>query len=165
MKGNFPKILAALFLLSTFAVHAQVVVGEHVDAELVAEMTAVAPGQDIWVALRLQHMENWHTYWKNPGDAGRATEIQWTLPAGVTAGEIIWPTPQRFELPADLIDFGYEDEIFLLTQISVPADFQEESLNISANAQWLECEDICIPGGALVNLTIPVLPDNQVTLN
>lgn len=165
MKRYFLNIVSALILLFSFAAHAQLVVGEHVDAELVAEMTAVAPGQNIWVALRLDHMENWHTYWKNPGDAGRATEINWNLPEGVTASDIIWPTPERFVLPADLIDFGYEDEIFLLTQLSVPANYQGDSLAVSANVQWLECEDICIPGGAVVNLSIPILTTEEITQN
>ena len=165
MKTAFFKTLFPLLLLLSFIAQAQVVIGEHVDAELVAEMTGVAPGQDAWIALRLDHMENWHTYWKNPGDAGLATRINWTLPEGVTAGEIVWPTPKRIELPADLVDFGYEDEIYLQVPLSIPASFQEESLDISGNAQWLECEDICIPGGAVVSLSLPVLDETQISKN
>tara|TARA_R100000900_G_scaffold1439_2_gene3213 strand:- start:157631 stop:159841 length:2211 start_codon:yes stop_codon:yes gene_type:complete len=156
-------LMSLLLLLSSSLPAQQLVVGEHVDAQLIAEMTGVAPGQDTWVALRLDHMEGWHTYWKNPGDAGRATMIDWTLPEGVTAGEIVWPTPKRIELPADLVDFGYEDEIFLLTQISVPATYQGSSVDISANAQWLECEEICIPGGAIVDLSLPVMDAGQIS--
>ena len=165
MKSIFSQILASLLILLSFSAQAQVVVGEHVDAELVAEMTGVVPGQDTWVALRLDHMENWHTYWKNPGDAGLATQINWTLPEGVTAGEIVWPTPKRIELPADLVDFGYEDEIFLQVPLSISDSFEAESLDISANAQWLECDDICIPGGAIVALSLPVLDESQITQN
>lgn len=159
------KILATIFLALSCSVQAQVVIGEHVDAELVAEMTGVAPGQNTWIALRLDHMENWHTYWKNPGDAGRATQINWTLPEGVSAGEIIWPTPKRIELPADLVDFGYEDEIYLQVPLSVPASYQGQSVDIIGNAQWLECEDICIPGGAVVSLSLPILAESQITQN
>ncbi len=165
MKIAFNQILISILLLLACSTQAQVVIGGHVDAELVAEMTGIAPGQDTWVALRLDHMENWHTYWKNPGDAGRATEITWTLPEGVTAGDIVWPTPKRIELPADLVDFGYENEIFLLVPLSIPASYQGESLDITANAQWLECEDICIPGGAVVSLSLPVMDATQITPN
>jgi len=165
VKIAFNQILISILLLLACSTQAQVVIGDHVDAELVAEMTGIAPGQDTWVALRLDHMENWHTYWKNPGDAGRATEITWTLPEGVTAGDIVWPTPKRIELPADLVDFGYENEIFLLVPLSIPASYQGESLDITANAQWLECEDICIPGGAVVSLSLPVMDATQITPN
>ena len=165
MKTTFFKFLISVLLLLSFSAQAQVVIGEHVDAELVAEMTGVVPGQDTWIALRLDHMEKWHTYWKNPGDAGRATEINWTLPDGVTAGEIVWPTPIRIELPADLVDFGYEDEIYLQVSLSIPASFQGDNLDISGNAQWLECEYICIPGGAVVSLSLPILEESQITQN
>jgi thiol:disulfide interchange protein len=134
---------------------------EHVEAQLVAETEHAVPGESLWLALRLDHMENWHTYWMNPGDAGKPTEITWQLPEGLEAGEIVWPVPERFELPADLVDFGYTEEIFLLTEVSIPANYSATSLQISAEAQWLECEDICIPGGASVSLDIPVSSNGQ----
>jgi len=138
------------------AVFAQPVAGEHVDAQLIAETTTAVPGEILWTALRLDHIQNWHTYWINPGDAGKPTEITWQLPAGVTAGAIVWPTPERFELPAELVDFGYTGEVFLLVPLSVPADFSAASLSVSADVVWLECEEICIPSGAKLNLTVPV---------
>ncbi len=165
MKFFISHFLATMLLMLSCAVQAQVVIGEHVDAELVAEMTGVAPGQNTWVALRLDHLENWHTYWKNPGDAGLATQINWTLPEGVNAGEIVWPTPKRLELPAGLVDFGYEDEIFLQVPLSISASYQGQSLEIIASAQWLECEYICIPGSAVMSLSLPVLDEAQIVKN
>ena len=152
------SVLCSLMLSCTVlhAVFAQPVAGEHVDAQLIAETTTAVPGEILWTALRLDHIQNWHTYWINPGDAGKPTEITWQLPAGVTAGTIVWPTPQRFELPAELVDFGYTGEVFLLVPLSVPADFSAASLSVSADVVWLECEEICIPSGAKLNLTVPV---------
>src|SRR5690554_2598166 len=149
--------LLLLPLLLAAPAGAQLVEGDHVDTELVAQTTAAFPGQELWVALRMDHQENWHTYWKNPGDAGKPTEIDWHLPEGVTAGPIVWPAPLRFELPADLVDFGYEDEIFLLTALSVPADLPAQTLDIGADARWLECEEICIPASASLGLSLPVI--------
>ncbi len=156
-----PKLCSALcsLMLSCTVLHAvfaQPVDGEHVDAQLIAETTTAVPGEILWTALRLDHIQNWHTYWINPGDAGKPTEITWQLPAGVTAGAIVWPTPERFELPAELVDFGYTGEVFLLVPLSVPADFSAASLTVSADVVWLECEEICIPSGAKLNLTVPV---------
>lgn len=162
-------ILAAFLAASGNIVFAQgiseVAIGEHVDAQLVAETQHAVPGESLWVALRLDHMEHWHTYWMNPGDAGKPTEITWQLPEGVEAGEIVWPLPERFDLPADLVDFGYTGEVFLLTELSIPASLADESLNISAQAQWLECEDICIPGGASVDLVIPVSTESPAAID
>ena len=59
---------------------AKEVVTEHVTAELIAEKTALLPGQVNTVAVRMKMDDHWHTYWANPGDSGLPTEISWTLP-------------------------------------------------------------------------------------
>jgi hypothetical protein len=49
----------------------------------------------VWVGLQLAHQPEWHTYWKNAGDSGLPTQLQWTLPPGVSAGDIAWPVPKK----------------------------------------------------------------------
>ncbi len=72
----------------------------HVQVELVADQTAVAPGGMVHVALRQEIEPGWHTYWRNPGDSGQATTLAWTLPAGWYAGDIVWAPPKQLPLPA-----------------------------------------------------------------
>jgi DsbC/DsbD-like thiol-disulfide interchange protein len=60
-----------------------------------ARRGAGVPGKPVWVGLQITHKPEWHTYWKNSGDSGLPTVLEWTLPAGVTAGDIAWPTPQK----------------------------------------------------------------------
>src|SRR5215210_652509 len=73
-----------------------VVTTERVRAELLAHAPeGVAAGKPLWVGLQIVHQPEWHTYWKNAGDSGLPTQVQWTLPAGVTAGEIAWPVPKK----------------------------------------------------------------------
>jgi DsbC/DsbD-like thiol-disulfide interchange protein len=92
-----------------------------VHAKLVAEDLAVPPGGSITVALEEDIREGWHTYWVNPGDAGAASEIKWTLPQGWRAGAIQWPTPKRLPV-GPLMDYGYEGKLWLLQKLTVPAD-------------------------------------------
>jgi thiol:disulfide interchange protein len=162
------KVLATLALLAAAAwqpLYAQVVDGEHVDAELLAETQHAVPGETLWTALRLDHAEHWHTYWINPGDAGQPTSIEWTLPEGVTAGDIVWPIPQKFVLPGDVIDFGYINEVFLLVPLQVSADFAGDMIAATADVKWLECEELCIPAGATVALNVPVSPETPAPPN
>lgn len=129
---------------------------EHVEAELISEVQSVQPGKPLWVALRLKMEEHWHTYWKNPGDSGLATKIKWTLPPGFSAGPIVWPHPIRIEA-AGLAGYGYENEILLLTKIDVPATLSPNTaIDIAAKADWLVCQEECIPGGAELKLSLPV---------
>jgi thiol:disulfide interchange protein DsbD len=128
--------------------------GPKVHARLVAEDKAVAPGGTVTVALEEKIAPHWHTYWKNPGDAGAPTEIQWTLPPGWKAGPIQWPRPKRLPV-GPLMDYGYEGTPWLLNALTAPAD-ASGTVTIKAQATWLVCEQICIPEEAALTLTLAV---------
>jgi len=127
-----------------------------VHARLVAEDKAIAPGGTMTVALEEKIAPGWHTYWKNPGDAGAASDIQWTLPAGWKAGAIQWPRPKRLPV-GPLMDYGYEGTPWLLTTLTAPAD-AKGPVTISGHASWLVCQQICVPEDAMLTLTVPVGP-------
>jgi len=127
-----------------------------VEASFVADSTAAVPGQSLDVGLLLKTAPGWHTYWENPGDAGLATTIAWELPDGVEAGPIQWPMPQEVELPGEIIDYAYKGDVLLITTITIPSEFSGETLELAAKVDWLVCEDICVPGNANLEFSIPV---------
>lgn len=144
-----------LFLLLLLApAWAETVRSDHTEAELVAETAAISPGQPFTVALRLKMDEHWHTYWKNPGDSGLATAIEWELPPGYQAGPIQWPRPERIEVEG-LVSYAYDGEIYLLTEITPSVEASGQA-TLKAKATWLECDTTCIPGQASLSLTLPV---------
>lgn len=148
--------LAATFAFA-LAAQAQPVRGDNIESELVAETTAIVPGQPLTVALRLKHDPHWHTYWQVPGDSGLPTTIKWSLPEGWSAGPIQWPVPQRLAA-GPLMNFGYEGEILLLTRLTPPANVKPgDTVTLQARADWLICKDVCIPGGADLKLPLTVL--------
>ena len=132
----------------------------NVKASLIAETRGFSPGQDLTVALRLQQAKGWHTYWRDPGDAGLATDVAWTLPPGVSAGPLLWPKPLVFKDPGGLVGYGYLDQALILTVIHVPADYAGRQLALKAQANWLACSDVCIPGNAGVSLVLARLDPN-----
>ena len=136
---------------------ANVVRTDHVAAELVAERSAVQPGGSLQIGLRLQHIPKWHTYWRNPGDSGLPTMIDWQLPAGASVGEIEWPAPKRLPI-GPLVNYGYEGELLLPMRFTAPADARPGSdLRLRAKADWLVCHDVCIPESATLELLLPVV--------
>lgn len=152
--------LAAL-LLAFFAAantHAEMLLAEEIEVELVAESENVVPGQTLWTAIRLTPTEGWHTYSKWPGDSGDATFVrEWTLPAGASAGEIHWPVPTWLPFPgSDLVTFSYKGEVLLLVPIEVPADFNGDVFTASAHVDWQVCDQICLLGNGVVSLELPV---------
>ena len=154
-----PWTLASALLLPALALAAApgpVVTTPQVRAELVAHAPeGVAPGKPIWLGLKIEHQPHWHTYWKNPGDSGLPTTLAWTLPAGVTAGDIQWPTPVRLPI-GPLLNYGYEGTLLLPVALNVPAAVDAETLDIRLHAEWLVCNDVCIPESGDFALALPV---------
>ncbi|NEO23135.1 thioredoxin family protein, partial [Moorena sp. SIO4A5] len=68
----------------------------------------------------------------------------------------VWPYPQRLPLEP-LMNFGYEEEVTLLSQITPPANLATpDSLQLRVKADWLVCEVNCIPEEGTFNLTLPI---------
>jgi len=146
-------LLAVCLAGPAFAQHS-VVKTDNVRAELVSEVSEVKPGEPFWVALRQTIKPHWHTYWKNPGDSGLPTEIAWNLPPGVEAGPIVWPTPTLIDV-GGVINYGVQDDVLLLVKITPPADLAG-TLALKADANWLVCDDVCIPEEGKFALDLPV---------
>jgi len=127
-----------------------------VSLTLISDVAAIEPGSTIWVGLRQRIAPGWHTYWINPGDSGEPLSIEWSLPAGLTAGPIVWPRPERLAV-GPFVSYGYTSEVVLLTQIMAPPSLPVGTpVTLRGQASWLVCEKICIPEEAPVELTLPV---------
>ncbi len=148
----------ALVSPAAYPLSGGVVASDNVKARLISETDSIAPGQSIWLALELSIRDGWHTYWRNPGDSGQATKLKWTLPAGVTAGDIVWTTPHRFDIPP-LVNYGYAKHAMHFVKITAAPDLKAgAALALQAKASWLVCSDVCIPESADLQLRLPVTP-------
>ena len=132
-----------------------------VRAELLADTKALVPGKPFTVGLLLRMAPGWHTYWKFSGDAGLPTEMKWKLPPGWKIGEIQWPIPLKTIDPGDIETYGYQDEILLMQEITPPLKLDVSSVQLAAEANWLVCEKICIPGSATLRLDLPVASSSE----
>ena len=124
-----------------------------------AELVAHAPdglvaGKAVMLGLKIDHQPHWHTYWKNPGDSGLPTTLTWTLPAGVQAGDIQWPTPKKLPI-GPLLNYGYEGTVLLPVSVTLPAGFNAAALDVKLHAEWLVCKEVCIPESGDFELRLP----------
>ena len=128
----------------------------HSDVALVSDVSAAQPGKTITVAIRLTLDPHWHTYWINPGDAGLPLTVKWTNPTGVTAGALKFPTPHLTPQPP-LMSYGYEGEVLVLADLTVPASASVGStLHLAGSADWLACAEVCLPATGPLALDIPI---------
>jgi thiol:disulfide interchange protein len=158
-------LLATLLLHLGLAAQAQtgaraVVTTERVRAELLAHAPeGVAPGKQVWLGLRITHQPEWHTYWKNPGDSGLPTELQWTLPPGLLAGEVQWPVPVKIPI-GTLANYGYEGTVLLPVPVEIAPDFRAsplaQEIDVRLKANWLVCRKECIPEEGEFAVRLPI---------
>lgn len=152
---------------STAPAGASVVTTERVRAELVAQAPeGVAAGKPLTLGLLLTHQPGWHTYWLNPGDSGLPTQLQWTLPQGVDAGEIAWPVPRKIPI-GTLANYGYEGQVLLPVPMTVSRLFApapgDTQATFELHASWLICRMECVPEEGTFTLQVPL--DGTTALN
>ncbi len=147
----------AFLLLISLPLRAEELPDLKTRARLVADVAAAKPGTTFTAGVVLSMAPGWHTYWKNPGESGLATSIEWTLPAGVRAGEISWPIPEKQIESGDILTYAYSGEVMLIVPLTVSPTVPPGSpLRLKARVEWLECKETCVPGAATLELALPL---------
>ena len=153
MKGV--SIAIAMLLFVAGGLNAQLIDGKQiVTAELVNG--GVDESGSIVLGLRFTIEPGWYLYWKNPGDSGLPVAVSWELPPGFSVGELMFPTPQRFDYEG-IVAYGYKNEVVLIAKLNPAGDLLTSS-TVKAGLDWLVCKESCIRGTATVELPLDARP-------
>lgn len=162
------RLLLITFLLwlsaaaSAFASTSLSVDTGRVEASLLSSHYRVAPGQSFQIALKTELDEQWHTYWRNPGDSGEPVQISWVLPETVSAGEIVWPLPAPIPT-GPIINYGFEGAPLFPVEFTVADDAATGSvIEVTAEVYYLVCKDICIPESGVLRLVLQVAETSEI---
>ena len=148
--------LVGLAALALQAAQAAPVKTDHTRAELLVETASVQPGEPFTLGLSLSPDPGWHTYWINPGDAGKPAKLRWDTPEGLEFSDLKFPAP-GFVPFMSMMSYGYNESTLLLVNVSQTQAVSGDQLLIKARASWLVCDDqLCIPERANLELTIPI---------
>ncbi len=152
--------LIALAVLAASPARAQ---PTHIQAKLIAESTAPAPGGTTAIALSMAPEKTWHGYWINGGDAGYGFNIAWNLPEGVTVSDFRYPVPEALTL-FGMMNHAYEHPYALLAEVRVDKNVAPGTdLSFSGLANWLACTDkVCVPEKAIVAVKLTA-GDGRIT--
>ncbi len=150
----FILLLIALVLVPS--AHAQLPgAPQNIRASIETETNNPAPGDTVTVAIIMDPKPGWHDYWLNPGDAGTPLELEWQLPAGVTAGPIRAPVPETLIVSGFMNHIYKEKHAFLIDLKIAPSVQPRQQMDIKVDARWSACTDIvCVPEGG--SLTVPL---------
>ena len=124
-------------------------------AELVAEQASIpVDGGIVTLGLHIAPDPTWHAYWINPGDAGLAVTMRWSLPEGFSASALQFPAPHVIPF-GELVTYGFDEPILLLSEIAVPAGQAGDTVDLQGEARWVVCDDeLCVPEKASLSLTL-----------
>lgn len=122
-------------------------------ASLITDTPTVAPGAKFRAGVLLEIPRGWYIYWKNPGESGLPTTIEWQPTLGVQFGELQFPMPWTFESPGPVTSYGYRDEVLLISDVQV-ASTASLPLRLVARVSWLMCSKSCIPGETTVSIEL-----------
>ena len=63
-----------------------------------------------FIGIKVDLDEGWHTYWKNPGDAGGPIIVNILSPENINIKEIYFPPPELIPYEP-LMTYGYKQEV------------------------------------------------------
>src|ERR1051325_3704544 len=160
MRSALNLVFAACLGFLSTAAHAA-----HTQARLILSAETARPGDTVLAGIQLKMDPHWHTYWTNPGVAGKATTNEFDLPPGITAGAVQWPMPKKMP-PDDLISYVYDDEVVLIVPLKLAPDLTAGPKELKAKISWLECisegpDARCVPGSASVSASLQIATETK----
>ncbi|MEI6730062.1 MAG: protein-disulfide reductase DsbD domain-containing protein, partial [Pseudomonadota bacterium] len=148
-------IAFVITLFFAFSANANVVTTSQTQSSIISDVKTVASGEKFWAVVHLKMQDGWHTYWKNPGDTGMIPGFNWTLPKDFKISEVIFLAPDKQKI-GEFVDYGYEKDAWFLFEVTAAAGLPENATSIlSLKANWLVCNEICIPESADLSLALP----------
>lgn len=153
------RALALLLLICSVASTALAASATH--ARLILAAQTAKPGDTVLAGIELKMDPGWHTYWRNPG-VGIPTSVRWTLPPGVTAGEIQWPVPEKL-IFGGLLTYVYHTGTILLVPLKISPEAAAGPISISGKVSWLECQKECVPGSSTVTASLTIGPATRAS--
>jgi len=155
-------VVASLLVLLSAAPASASDYGEgNARVRLVTSVARAEAGGTFLLGVHFEIRPGWHIYWRNPGGAGLATDIQWQLPRGFRVGPLQWPLPIAFVQSGDIPGYGYEGSVVLATEVGVPANGQIRD-GLGARISWLACKGVCVLGSAELGASLNDLPVDPV---
>ncbi|WMT75984.1 protein-disulfide reductase DsbD domain-containing protein [Bradyrhizobium sp. Ash2021] len=124
----------------------------HAAVRLITATENLATASALDAALEFRFGNGWHGYWRTPGDAGVAPDIDWSGSDNVAGGEVAWPAPHRLVIE-ELQNSVYEKQVALPIKLSLK--HTGLATKIRAMIAYAACSDVCVPYQAELSLSLP----------
>lgn len=159
MIGKLITILFAAFLIIFCAAEIVPQTNAHASASLLRNNYTAPTDTAIELGIQIILQNDWHIYWRNPGDSGIPTNFEWELPGGIKSPKIFWPIPKAFVFD-DLVSYGYDEQVLFIAELEIPKSYTKKKIELSVKLKSLICKNICIPFDTNFTLKIDLTRDH-----
>lgn len=93
----------------------------------------------------------WHTYWRNPGEAGVPPVFDFSASENVAEIKVLYPAPQRYEDGVSVSLVYWDEVVFPLVIEPVAPD---RPVTLRLDMMFGVCAEVCIPTRASAEATL-----------
>jgi thiol:disulfide interchange protein DsbD len=127
-----------------------------VKASLTSDSGKIVLDKPFKVYVDFEMEPGWHIYYKDPGQTGMATAVDFTLPQGFSAQPLSWPAHETFK-ESGIVTYGYSKKLRLSTSVTPSKTLKSgQIVTIKASTKWLACKHSCIPGSSSISVDLKV---------
>jgi thiol:disulfide interchange protein DsbD len=158
MKKNITTIQTLFLLILIAQVFTFAQQKSLAEARLVVDSFSRDKDSVISIGVLINLKDDWHIYWRNPGDSGLPTEVEFIIPEDFTISEIKFPTPKIF-YSDEIVNYGYAHQVLLIADLNIPKNYRPKEINISAKLTSLICKDLCKSFDTTLTLVLDLSKD------
>lgn len=129
----------------------------------------ISIGESFEVLVEFEVAKDWHIYWDNPGEIGKATQISWILPNGYKAVLKNQTAPKIF-YNEGIIQYGYKNKAYyhyeIIADKNILSDKFRDVLFFESDISWTECGiDECVPNKTSFVVDMLINEQDNIPLN
>jgi thiol:disulfide interchange protein DsbD len=107
-------------------------------------VTGVRPGRKFLLAAHFRIAKGYRISWKNPGDVGKETVVDFRAPEGFEVGPAAFPVPDRYTVPGGFTGYGYQGETAVFVEVKAPPNLSRSGVHrFDLSASWVACKKEC----------------------
>jgi len=130
---------------------------EHLTINATSDFTSLHAGDAGLLAIDIVVEEGWHTYWPGVSDTGYGFSFNIEAPDSIELKDPIWPSPERYLQPGDILDHTYEETVTVLYPFVIKESTPESVIVFNIEADYLVCKEYCLPGKGTTSTTLQVV--------
>jgi DsbC/DsbD-like thiol-disulfide interchange protein len=148
-----PILLAFALTVMLAAGTAHAAFGEWAEGDK-ARVRLIAAGVDangkVAAGIEIELNPGWHTYWRNPGDAGLPPAFDFSASKNIAEPEVAFPPPHRLD-DGFSVSNVYEDRVVLPLTAKAGGDPAELVMSLDIGV----CAEVCVPEHFEASVAVP----------